>query len=74
MALLEKGIESLRPFGPPSSEQLRLMYSRVPDGEDHALAHTKIEQKMGFKRIHSLLDLWWASLRKTVHVSKSRTV
>src|ERR1700733_14636566 len=66
MRLLSSGIEALKPFGPPSPAQLRLMYAHIPNCEDHAHASIKIHEKLSFKRIYGLLYFWWASLRKVI--------
>jgi len=71
MSLLGKGVESLKPFGPPPLKKLRLMYAGIPNCEYHAHASSKIEKKMGFKRVYRFLDLWWTILRKAVHIPKT---
>ena len=71
MILLTKAVESLKPFGPPPLEKLRLMYARIPNCEYHAHTSAKIEKKMRFKRLHGFLDLWRTILRKMSHVPKT---
>ena len=71
--LPRKGIESLKPLGPPSPEQLRLMHARISNREDHTQASTQVKQKMSFKRTYGLLNFWLARLRDMIHIPKAES-
>jgi len=72
MTLLARGIELLKPFGPPSLEQLRLIRARISNRENQTEAATEIKQNAGLERINRLLDFYGAILREPVHVPETK--
>jgi hypothetical protein len=71
MALLRMSLEALKPFGPPSPEKLRLIYTGLSDCKYHTPASAKIKQEVSFKSVYGHLDLWRARLRKMLHITKA---